>query len=89
MGFGGGLYIAALFDPEDWTVGPYYHTEGFRVLLHEPGTTVYTLAESGIPVQPGVETTFRVERTVTSAQVMLCTDKKCLVLFMWIGRSLL
>ena len=44
-------------------MGPFFYNEGFRVEVHEPGTTVRVLADSGIPVSSGIETTIRIERT--------------------------
>lgn len=51
-GNGGGLYTAGFFSHDEWTFGPYYFEEGFRVLLHPSGTTPLTLSSKGIPLVP-------------------------------------
>ena len=52
LGPSGGLFIATEFDPEEWTPGPYFYAEGFRVAIHEPGTNVHNLNDNGISMSP-------------------------------------
>ena len=47
----GGLIFGIEFDPNEWTSGPHFYGEGFRIAIHKPGTSVYSLAAEGISLR--------------------------------------
>jgi len=56
LGPRGGLLVASQFYPHEWTPGPHYFGEGFRVAIHEPGTNVHNLEDNGISMRPQLKT---------------------------------
>ena len=56
LGSNGGLLVATQFKLSDWTAGPHFYGEGFRIAIHEPGTVVHNLYDNGISMRPGMTT---------------------------------
>lgn len=52
----GGLFLALQFEPSEWSPGPYFYGQGFRVALHGPGTTMRKVYEKGISLKPDIQT---------------------------------
>jgi len=62
----GGLDFYATSDSTDeWTFGPNMFYQGFRVVLHSPGTRVRKIENKGFPVLPGLTTQVVVTREET------------------------
>ena len=56
LGPSGGFFFGAQFIQEDWTPGPNFYGEGFRIAIHPPGTTEYNLVDNGFSVRPKLTT---------------------------------
>ena len=69
-GSSGGLFIGFILNLSDWTVGPYFYTQGFRIKVHEPGTTIYNLADDGMPLLPGFIFLISIGRSEKSLSVI-------------------
>ena len=56
VGPDGGLFIAMQYYSDEWTPGPYFSGEGFRIAIHKPGSTLHNVYEQGVSLRPGLQT---------------------------------
>jgi len=87
LGPKGGLFFGSQFNPEDWTPGPHFYGEGFRIAIHEPGTTVRTLSDYGLSMRPQLTAELALTQKNEYYLVRITVSDKIKQATIWVLRS--